>query len=194
MTQQSDRLRPPSETARLALLLDRVGRGRDRDAFRALFDHFAPRVRSFLVNRRVTPAQADDLTQDVMLTVWRRASSYDRSKASAATWIYTIARNLHIDHYRKTVRAQKLDGADPVMQPDAAPIADELVSRSQDAGTVTYALAELPEDQRIVLDLAFVEGLSHSEIAARLDLPLGTVKSRVRLAMNKLRQTLGELK
>ena len=150
-------------------------------------------MRTFLINRRLTNALAEELTQEVMLTVWRRAATYDRSKASAATWIYTIARNLHIDHFRKESRAQKLDESDPQLLPDAVPDADELVSRSQEADAVSAALAGLPADQMDVLSLAFREGLSHSEIAERLDLPLGTVKSRVRLAMTKLRQTLGDL-
>lgn len=193
MKDEGDRLPAPTETVRLAGLLDRVGRARDREAYRAVFDHFAPRVRTFLINRRLTNALAEELTQEVMLTVWRRAATYDRSKASAATWIYTIARNLHIDHFRKESRAQRLDESDPQLLPDAPPDADELISRSQEADAVSAALAELPADQIDVLSLAFREGLSHSEISERLGLPLGTVKSRVRLAMTKLRQTLGEL-
>ena len=194
MTHASDRVRSTADTARLAGLLDRVGRQRDGDAFRALFDHFAPRVRSFLINRRVAPAQADDMTQDVMLAIWRRASSYDPRKASAATWIYTIARNVHIDHYRKTMRALKVDENDPQFQPPEHPLPDDLYERSEASDSVAGAMAELPEDQKEVLRLAFTEGLSHSEIADRLSVPLGTVKSRVRLAMNKLRQGLGEWK
>lgn len=192
MTHDTDRRRSDSGTARLAGLLDRVGRDRDSDAFRALFDHFAPRVRSFLMNRRVPSAQADDMTQDVMLAIWRRASSYDPGKASAATWIYTIARNVHIDHYRKVVRARKIDEHDPQFQPPEHPLPDDLYERSQASESVAGAMATLPPDQKQVLELAFTQGLSHSEIAERLAVPLGTVKSRVRLAMNKLRQGLGE--
>ena len=157
-----------------------------------MFEHFAPRIRSFLINRRVPPALADDLTQDVMLAVWRRAASFDPAKAAVSTWIYTIARNLHIDHFRKQVRAGKMDEQDPYLQPEPAPEAEELVSRSEDVDTVARALAGLSADQKSVLELAFVEGLSHSEISTRLDLPLGTVKSRVRLAMTKLRLSLGD--
>jgi RNA polymerase sigma-70 factor (ECF subfamily) len=192
MAQHGDRFRPDIEAGRLSDLLGRVGAARDRAAFRDLFDHFAPRVRAFLVNRRVSPAQADDLTQDVMLSVWRRAASYDVAKASPSTWIYTIARNAHIDHFRKTQRAQKLDETDPVFQPPEQPGAEELCARSEDALSVTAAMQTLPDDQKQVLGLAFAEGLSHREIAERLDLPLGTVKSRIRLAMGKLKETLGE--
>lgn len=192
MTKDSERANTASQARIFAALMARVGEARDRDAFARLFEHFAPRIRAFLVNRRVVPAQADDLTQDVMLAVWRRASSYDPAKASVTTWIYTIARNLHIDHFRKQVRAGKMDEQDPILQPDALPDAHDLVSRSQEVDSVTRALADLPADQKSVLELAFTEGLSHSEIATRLDLPLGTVKSRVRLAMSKLRLSLGD--
>ncbi|WP_203291341.1 sigma-70 family RNA polymerase sigma factor [Maricaulis parjimensis] len=192
MTQDSERARPASQARAFAALMQRVGQERDRTAFGQLFEHFAPRIRTFLLNRRVVPAQADDLTQEVMLAVWRRASSYDASKAAVTTWIYTIARNLHIDHFRKTVRAGKMDEQDPILQPEPAPEADDLLSRSEDVDQVSRALADLPDDQKTVLELAFVEGLSHSEIATRLDLPLGTVKSRVRLAMSKLRLSLGD--
>lgn len=192
MRQDSDRVRAVSDTARLARLLERVGRDRDGDAFRALFDHFAPRVRGFLINRRVPPAQADDMAQDVMMAIWRRASSYDVAKASPATWIYTIARNTHIDHYRKSVRAARLDGDDPQFHPPEQPRPDDLYERSEASGSVADAMDALPDEQKQVLQLAFMEGLSHSEVADRLGLPLGTVKSRVRLAMNKLRQGLGE--
>lgn len=192
MTHDSERARPNTQARLFATLMGRVGADRDREAFAALFEHFAPRIRSFLINRRVPPALADDLTQDVMLAVWRRAASFDPAKAAVSTWIYTIARNLHIDHFRKQVRAGKMDEQDPYLQPEPAPEAEELVSRSEDVDTVARALAGLSADQKSVLELAFVEGLSHSEISTRLDLPLGTVKSRVRLAMTKLRLSLGD--
>ncbi|MED5550262.1 MAG: sigma-70 family RNA polymerase sigma factor [Pseudomonadota bacterium] len=194
MTHDTDRRRSISDAARLASLLERVGRQRDAQAFRVLFDHFAPRIRSFLMKRGVSAALADDLTQDVMLAIWRRASSFDAAKASAATWIYTIARNAHIDHYRKAVRARKIDEHDPHFQPPDQPLPDDLYERAEAGQSVAGALSGLPDDQRLVLELAFTEGLSHSEIAERLGLPLGTVKSRVRLAMNKMRQGLGEWK
>ena len=193
MTQNSDRDGSLSDAAVHAGLLRRVGRQRDREAFRSLFDHFAPRIRAFLLRRRVPPALADDLTQEALLTVWRRAESYDVKKAAASTWIYTIARNLHIDHYRKDARAKKLDEHDPQFQPPEAPTPDELCARAEDVDIVSEALGALPQDQRAVLELAFVEGLSHREVADRLDLPLGTVKSRIRLAMDKLRTSLGDV-
>lgn len=175
----------------MAALLHRVGQYRDREAFRVVFDHFAPRIRAFLIGRKLTPARADDLTQEALLNVWRRADRYDSGKAAASTWIYAIARNLHIDHYRK-VQRQALDEDDPHFHFDDTPDAQELVERSEDVGAITAALESLPEEQREVIKLSFTEGQSHQEIAKTLALPLGTVKSRIRLALGRLRSVLGE--
>ena len=193
MTDLTERPSAAVDSRKMSNLLVRVGQARDRQAFRALFDHFAPRIRSFLLQRRVPKAQAEDITQDVMLSVWRRAASYDPAKAGASTWIYTIARNQHIDQFRKAKRAEQMDETDPSLQPEPAPAADDLCEMSESAQSVGSALETLSPDQRQVIDMAFTEGLSHSEIADRLDLPLGTVKSRIRLAMGKLKTTLGDL-
>ena len=193
MTDLTERPSAAVDSRAMSNLLVRVGQARDRQAFRALFDHFAPRIRSFLLQRRVPKAQAEDITQDVMLAVWRRAASFDPAKAGASTWIYTIARNQHIDQFRKAKRAEQMDETDPSLQPEPAPAADDLCEMSESAQSVGTALETLSPDQRQVIDMAFTEGLSHSEIADRLDLPLGTVKSRIRLAMGKLKTTLGDL-
>lgn len=177
----------------LAQLIQRIAHRRDREAFTRLFDHFAPKVKAFLRRRNVSTALADDVTQEAMLAVWRRAEKFDPSKAAASTWVFTIARNLHIDHFRKQARAKKLDEHDPQFQPVGEPQPDELLSRSEDVKTVSEALSVLPDEQRTVLELAFTEGLSHSDVAERLSLPLGTVKSRIRLAMQRLRGALGEV-
>lgn len=183
----------PDLRDRLVKLIARVGQDRDRSAFRDLFDHFAPRVRSFFLKRGVAGAHADDLTQDVMVSLWRRAESYDPSKASPATWIYTIARNQQIDDYRKASRAAQLDEKDPHFHLDDTPRQDDLVERSEGANAVLEALSKLPDEQGYILKLAFQEALSHREIAERLELPLGTVKSRIRLAMEKMRAAIGDL-
>lgn len=193
MTDLNDRPAPSAESRKLSELLVRVGQARDRSAFRDLFDHFAPRIRAFLIQRRVVPAAADDLTQDVMLAIWRRASSFDPARAAASTWIYTIARNQHIDQYRKLQRASRIDETDPSLQPVPPPAADDLCEQADAADSVGTALEQLSADQRQVVELAFTEGLTHSEIAERLELPLGTVKSRIRLALGKLKTSLGEL-
>ncbi len=178
--------------AALASLVARVAADRDRAAFKILFDHFAPRLRGFLMRRSLPPALCDDLAQEALLTIWRRAESYDAAKSAVSTWVYTIARNLHIDHYRKQARAARADLTDPSLQPGETHAADTLYGRTQDVAAVNKALTGLPEDQRRVLELAFMDGLSHREVADRLNLPLGTVKSRIRLAMDKLKTSLGE--
>ena len=163
---------------------------RDREAFADLFDHFAPRVKAYMRRLGAEPAAADDLVQDVMLTVWRRAGQFDPSKAGVATWIFTIARNRRID----IIRRERIDPNDPALVPDRDREADATVEQKQHGARLRSAVAELPEEQARLLQLAYFEDKTHSVIADELDLPLGTVKSRIRLAMKKLRSQLAELK
>lgn len=170
-------------------LLLAVGRSRDIDAFETLFRYFAPRVKAYM-SRGGGSASAEELMQETMVTVWNKAGLYDPSKGAASTWIFSIARNLRIDAYRRERRPQ-FDPNDPVFVPDEAPAADVAMAAFQDAGLVQRALASLPPDQAAVLKLSFFEDQSQSAIAAALDLPLGTVKSRMRLAFVKLRAVIG---
>lgn len=168
-----------------------VARMRDREAFRRLFDHFAPRLRSFLRRLRTPEATIDDVVQDVMASVWKRASSYDPAKASASTWIFTIARNRRIDLARR--KRPEVDLDDPATvheEADGEPLPDAQASHSQMAAILRDVLAGLPADQSEIVALAYQQDMSHSEIAAQLDLPLGTVKSRLRLALVKLRTAM----
>jgi RNA polymerase sigma-70 factor (ECF subfamily) len=167
-------------------LILRIARHEDRAAFGALFSHFAPRVKAYLARLGTDRASAEDLMQDVMLTVWRRAVTYDRSQASVATWIFTIARNKRIDSLRRDHRAD-LDLDDPALRPEAEPQPDRAVDAEQWSALVKSAVAAMPRDQAEIVRLAYYEDLSHSEIALRLGLPLGTVKSRMRLALGRLR-------
>lgn len=169
-------------------LIEAIAQRRDRDAFAALFAYFAPRLKAWLIKSGATPGAAEDFAQDTMLTVWRKADLFDTSKARAATWIFTIARNRRLDMLRRDARPLptpeiELAGED-VRRPD------ELLSMSQDADRVRDALSRLTPDHVEVLRLAFFMDSSHSEIAKHLDLPLGTVKSRIRNAMTKLRLIL----
>ena len=127
-----------------------------------------------------------------MLTVWRRAGQFDPAKAGVSTWIFTIARNRRIDVIRRERRPEP-DPNDPALVPDGDPAADVAVEQEQHAVRLRAAITDLPTDQAQILQLAYFEELSHSAIADKLGLPLGTVKSRVRLAMNKLKSTLAEL-
>lgn len=171
-------------------LLAAIASAADRAAFATLFERFAGRIKSFLLRAGASPDQAEDLAQDVMITVWRKAASFDPARARASTWIYTIARNRRIDVLRRETRAEP-DPQDPMFQPDPEPDpASHLAASDRDA-RVRSAISELNDDQREVVRLAFFAGLSHGEIAERLGAPLGTVKSRLRLSFQRLRGALG---
>ncbi len=174
-------------------LLVRVAAG-DRDAFAALFGKYAAKVKGYLIRLGAAGAIAEDLAQDAMVNVWRRAGSFDASKAKASTWIFVIARNAWIDRlrrekvelaYRSVLIVEEESG-------DEAP--DDATERAQSEEQVSAAMAQLSPEQRQVVQLSFFEDRPHSEIAERLDLPLGTVKSRLRLALIKLRAHWEQLK
>lgn len=169
-------------------LLARVA-AQDRDAFRCLFEHFAPRIKAYLIRTGSTAQQAEELAQEAMLTVWRKASLFDAGKASAATWVFTIARNLRIDMTRRE-RHPGWDPADPSLRPDEPEGADRELQIRQDTQTVRRALEALPSDQALIVMLSFYSEKPHSQIAAELKIPLGTVKSRIRLAMARLKTLL----
>lgn len=172
-------------------LLNLVGAKRDTAAFESLFEHFAPRIKAFMMRRGVASEVADDVAQEAMVNVWRKAHLYDSAKSAPSTWIFTISRNAHIDLVRKLQRPE-LDPNDPALVPDAAPDAPTMIGAVQDADRVRNAMSHLPEEQREVLMLSFFEDKPHSEIATQLNLPLGTVKSRIRLAFTRMRTRLGD--
>jgi RNA polymerase sigma-70 factor (ECF subfamily) len=163
-----------------------VAQRRDRESFRALFVYFAPRIKGYLIRRGMNGSAADEIAQETLLMVWRKAGHFDPSRASASTWIFTIARNLHIDQLRRGVRLPDdyYPGEEPVSLPS-----DEYSAFERDE-KVSEALQILPEEQSEVIRLSFFEEVPHPVIAARLGIPLGTVKSRLRLAMNRLRKAL----
>lgn len=177
-------------------LIARIAEHRDREAFQALFLHYGPRIKGLLLRKGAEPDLAEDLMQETMLAVWNKATLYHPGRGSVATWMFTIARNLRIDRLRKESARHFEDidgmelgqenlpgGGDTVAQ-------DDHVIALQEGARVTEALADLPEEQATVLKLAFVEDLSQSEIAEQLGVPLGTVKSRMRLAYRKLKLAL----
>jgi RNA polymerase sigma-70 factor, ECF subfamily len=163
----------------------------DRAAFEQLFRHFAPRVKAYLQRRGGESAAAEELMQETMVTIWRKAGQFDPSRSSAATWVFTIARNLRIDAYRHE-RHPEIDLNDPALLPDDEPAADALIETRQSAERVGAALANLSEGEQTILRLAFFEDETQSGISERLRLPLGTVKSRMRLAFGKLRKALAD--
>lgn len=180
---------PGSRAAHFADLMERVAAERDRAAFIALFDHFAPRIKGYLLRLGAGSEEAEELTQEVMLTLWRKADLFDRSKSSVATWLFRVARNRRIDSVRRD-RSDRLDAEDPTAQPDPPPDPDETLDAVTREERVRQALESLPDEQVRLIRLSFFKGLSHSEIAAETGLPLGTVKSRIRLAFGRLRRTL----
>lgn len=169
-----------------AALLVRVSDDRDRTAFARLFRHFAPRVKAFLMKTGTPEAQAEECTQDVMATLWRKAHLYDPTRASAATWIFTIARNRRIDLARRT----RPDPEDLPWGPEPELDQAEALIMQQESARLVSALSELPAAQRALIERAFYGEVSHSEIAAETGLPLGTIKSRIRLALDRLRRRL----
>ncbi len=175
----------------MADLLRRVAEKADVAAFRELYQAYGPRVKAYMMRQGADAATAEDLAQETLLTVWRRAALYTQEKGSAATWIFAIARNLRIDRLRREVPWQEL----PREHEEAADElpADEVLSGKERQARVRAALAELPSEQHEVVVLSYIEGLSHGAIAARLGLPLGTVKSRMRIAYQKIRAALEDL-
>ncbi|ASP34861.1 sigma-70 family RNA polymerase sigma factor [Labrenzia sp. VG12] len=170
-------------------LIVKVAQSRDKAAFVELFDHFAPRLKGYLMKQGADDALAEEIAQDVMVTLWRKAELFDPKKSSASTWLYRIARNRRIDRLRRQKTAE-LDPEEPALQPTPLPdVSDEMDARLREE-RVRAALSQLPEEQREVVRLAFFIGQSHSEIADDTGLPLGTVKSRIRLAFGRLRQLI----
>ncbi|MBL8833668.1 MAG: sigma-70 family RNA polymerase sigma factor [Rhodospirillales bacterium] len=163
-----------------------VARFQDRAAFARLFGHFAPRVKAYLLRLGADKGQAEDLAQEVMLAVWRKAPAYDAKLASPATWIFAIARNRRIDSLRRDRRAQ-IDAQDPGLLPEPEALPDRTLDAGRWERRLAAALDELPAEQAQMLRLAYYEDRSHGDIAQSLRLPLGTVKSRLRLAVARLR-------
>jgi RNA polymerase sigma-70 factor, ECF subfamily len=172
--------------------LARIAATKDRQAFAELFDHFAPRVKSFMMRKGASAEQAEDLVQETMIAVWSKAALYAPDRGSVATWIFTIARNLRIDRLRREKSNQFTD-LDDYDAPSDDPAQDEALRRVQEDSAVAKALAQIPAEQRELLILSYVEDMPQSEIAARLQIPLGTVKSRMRLAYRRLKKLLETL-
>ena len=180
---------PRSADASDADLVSAVA-ARDRDAFVALFERYAGRIKAFALRRGASPADADEIAQDVMVAVWRRAETFDPARASAAAWIYGIARNRRVDFARRAARPAP-DPLDPFFRPDPPPDGFAAVDAAEREARLRDALAGLAPEQRRVVVASFFDGLSHGEIAVREGVPLGTVKSRIRLAFRHLQAILG---
>jgi len=179
------------EAGHFDTLLRRIAEARDRAAFQELFEYFAPRVKAYAMKLGAPAQAAEDLAQEAMLIVWRKAALFYPARAAASTWIFTIARNLRIDLLRRE-RLARLDGGDPSLAPESEPDAGEGFEARQNGDALRHALAMLPAEQSQIVQLSFFSDKPHSQIAAELNIPLGTVKSRLRLAMVRLRASLGD--
>ena len=176
-------------TKRLAWIsqLEAVRDTQDRAAFAELFAYFAPRVKSFLMKSGSTAEMAEECAQEVMATVWNKAHMFDGSKASVSTWIFTIARNRRIDMIRKQRRPEP---EDLPWGPQEERSADDTVALQQETEILGRALSDLPVKQRQLIERAYFGELTHAEIASETGLPLGTIKSRLRLALDRLRHAM----
>lgn len=195
MTQAATRPEPQTQARaasppQLAEWLIAVGQRRDREAFAQLFQWLAPRVKRYMQRLGADPDLAEDLAQETLVQVWRKAAQYDPTKAAPSAWVFTIARNLRVDRLRR----QRLYEVELTDEADAE---DELGDGHQrsldrlDAGRLKDLVAALPIEQIQVVRLAYFEGLSHTEVGRALEVPLGTVKSRLRLALARLRNAMG---
>ena len=180
------------DAAHLADLVRAVADRGDRSAFGDLFRHFAPRIAGFLMRGGLSADEAEELAQETMATVWRKAAQFDEARAGVATWIFTIARNRRIDRQRSAARAAGV-AQDLFIEDEAgeASAEDQALAGEREA-QVRSAMDSLSPEQETVLRLSFFAEKPHSEIARELGIPLGTVKSRVRLAMNRIRALLEE--
>jgi RNA polymerase sigma factor (sigma-70 family) len=163
----------------------------DMVAFESLFREFAPRIRAYLIKMTRDVQASEDLVQETMLAIWRKAGQYDPSRGPASAWIYTIARNIWIDAWRRQ-RRPAIDPDDPALSAEPEPDAPRRIELRQNQEAVRRAMERLPKEQIDIIRLSFFEEASHSTIAARLGLPIGTVKSRIRLAFGRLRAALDD--
>jgi RNA polymerase sigma-70 factor (ECF subfamily) len=172
-------------------LIVKIARERDRRAFAVLFAYYFPRVKAYLLRAGASATVAEDLAQETMLRVWRRAATFDPGAGAASTWIFVIARNLRTDVFRGQ-RLVNID-LDPSDAPDAQPTGETIVIMNERMERVRQALDALSQEQARIVRLFYFDEKPHSEIARALGIPLGTVKSRVRLAVARLRAQLEDL-
>ncbi|MEM7461239.1 MAG: sigma-70 family RNA polymerase sigma factor [Pseudomonadota bacterium] len=173
----------------MAELAGKIANARDTEAFGLLFDHFAPRINAYMRKLRLDTGEAEEVTQEVMFTLWHKAGMFDPSKSNLSTWLFRIARNRRIDHARRD-RSGEMDMTDPSLTPEPEPLPDAGIDMVQREALLRSAMSELPAEQFGIVRMAFFLGLSHSQIAEETGLPIGTVKSRIRLAFKRLRSAL----
>ena len=170
----------------LTLCVELIGKNQDKIAFNNIFRYFAPRLKSFLIKAGSTDSQAEEVIQEVMIAVWTKSSTYDSSKSSVSTWIYTIARNKRIDKIRKEKR-HYLSESDEGLEIPVDSTQEKEIFSAQVSNSLKKYMSNLPEEQSKLLQLSYFYNKTHADISAELKIPLGTVKSRIRLALTKMR-------
>ena len=170
----------------LTLCIELIGKNQDKLAFNSIFRYFAPRLKSFLVKAGSTDSQAEEVIQEVMIAVWTKSSTYDSNKSSVSTWIYTIARNKRIDKIRKEKR-HYLSESDEGLEIPVDSTQEKEIFSAQVSNSLKKYMSNLPEEQSKLLKLSYFYNKTHADISAELKIPLGTVKSRIRLALTKMR-------
>lgn len=175
-------------------LITRVASKQDRGAFAELFQHYAPRVKAMMMRRGASSDRAEDLAQETLLRLWRKAGQFDPRRASASAWVFAIARNVSVDLARRDGRAAAwlLEQDEPDEQDPDQPEQHLIVAEREEI--VRSTIATLPDDQLRVIRMSFFDGLAHAEISEVLGIPLGTVKSRIRLGLQRMRDGLGDLR
>ncbi|KKB08094.1 sigma-70 family RNA polymerase sigma factor [Devosia chinhatensis] len=191
MNTEQERATAPAEDVSRQIIA--IAAHADMDAFQALFQDYSPRIRAYLLKMTRNAQAAEDLMQETMLAIWRKAGQYDPSRGPASAWIFTIARNIWIDAWRKQ-RRPELDPNDPALAADPEPDAANLMEQRQSHDALHKAMQTLPQEQVDLIRLSFFDEASHSTIAKQLGLPIGTVKSRIRLAFGRLRAALEDVK
>ncbi len=171
----------------LQCLID-VGQKQCTKSFERLFTYYVPRLNSFMRATKISQTSADELAQEVMIKVWRKAHMFDSSRGSVSSWIFTIARNTRTDAVRTQLRPS-FDPTDPIFD-NPELLGDQKMIDFEQSVKLNEEVAKLPEEQAELIRLSFYEGLSHIEIAQKVQIPIGTVKSRIRLAFGKLRRVL----
>lgn len=188
-------MRPSAKISALTAQMLAVRDARDRTAFAELFDHFAPRLKGFIMRSGTGSGQAEEIVQDVMLTVWRKADQFDPHKAQVSAWVYQIAKNRQIDVLRKENRPLpeelKSDAQDSARTDTEA---GQILAIEEEAVQLKKALLKLKPDQREMIEKAYLGELTHQEIKAQTGLPLGTIKSRIRLGLERLRHDLKDVR
>ena len=173
----------------LKACLTRVAENRDRGAFAELFNHYAPLIRAYSLAREPgADLVADELVQEVLSRVWLKADKYNERLANLNTWIFTLARNCRIDYLRRNSRyATEIDPTDIFNDiEDEGPSPFQQVQQTRAEESIHSGLKQLPREQAEILSKVYLEGKTHQQASDELKLPLGTVKSRVRLALKKL--------